>query len=104
MSSRQPGKWYRSAQQRIRGATSYRADREIGTSDFHWTVSNLSQGQFNSDIRPFQPNEQGKFGEERQIVANFYPILEFPRSGFVYQYDIQIKNKKSVINSRQRRR
>lgn len=78
--------------------------RDVAPEDPHWTVTNLSQSQFNSNIRPKKPDELGTLGEDIKVIANYFPILQFPHKGLVYRYHIQIRNRKNFEIHRQRRR
>jgi len=78
--------------------------RTVVPDDPHWTVTNLTDAQFNSIIRPKKPDELGTLGEQIQVIVNYYPILQFPHKGLVYQYHIQIRNKKDFEIHRERRR
>ncbi|CAF2600413.1 unnamed protein product [Rotaria sp. Silwood2] len=68
------------------------------------TISDLTIGQFKSNDRPTKPNELGKIGNHIKVMVNYFPIVEFPHSGLVYQYDIQIKSKNSFKVLREHRR
>ncbi len=78
--------------------------RNVAPDDPHWTVTNLTDVQFNAIIRPKKPDELGTLGEEIQVIVNYFPILQFPHTGLVYQYNIQIRNKKNFEIHRDRRR
>ena len=78
--------------------------RNIVPEDPHWTVTNLTDAQFKSIIRPKKPDELGTLGQQIQVIANYFPILQFPHKGLVYKYHIQIRNRKNFEISRERRR
>jgi hypothetical protein len=78
--------------------------RDVAPEDPHWTVTNLTQSQFNENIRPKKPDELGTLGEHIKVLANYFPILQFPHKGLVYRYHIQIRNRKNFEIHRQRRR
>jgi len=78
--------------------------RTVVLDDPHWNVTNLTDAQFNSIIRPKKPDKLGILGEQIQLIANYYPVLQFPHKGLVYQYHIQIRNKKDFEIHRERRR
>ncbi len=73
-------------------------------ADPHWTVTNLTDAQFHSNKRPKKPDELGILGEQIQVIANYFPILQFPHRGLVYKYQIQIRNRKNLEIHRERRR
>lgn len=77
---------------------------EVEVQDPIWIVSELSKDQFQSKTRPSKPSEPGTIGEPITVQANYFPIIEFPQEGFVYQYDIEIKNKKDRLIQRDHRR
>ncbi|CAF4410459.1 unnamed protein product, partial [Rotaria magnacalcarata] len=68
--------------------------QKLKPPDPHWKVSELTTQQFNSKACPSPRDEQNNVGDEIKVLVNYFPILDFPRSGLVYQYDIQINNKK----------
>jgi hypothetical protein len=70
----------------------------------YWTVTNLTDAQFHSSKRPKKPDELGILGEQIQVIANYFPILQFPHRGLVYKYQIQIRNRKNLEIHRERRR
>ncbi|UJR36677.1 hypothetical protein I4U23_029394 [Adineta vaga] len=72
--------------------------------DPFWTVTELSKEQFNTYQRPTKPDQLGDLGEQYRVFVNYFPILQFPRKGLVYQYHIQIRNKKDFEIHRDRRR
>jgi len=78
--------------------------RNIVPDDPHWTVTNLTDAQFNSINRPKKPDELGTLGEQIKVIANYFPILQYPHKGLVYKYHIQIRNKKNLEIHRERRR
>jgi hypothetical protein len=79
--------------------------RENATpEDPYWTVTNLTEAQFHSISRPKKPDELGTLGEQIQVIANYFPILQFPHRGLVYKYQIQMRNKKNLEIHRDRRR
>jgi len=78
--------------------------RNIVPDDPHWTVTNLTDAQFNSINRPKKPDELGTLGEQIKVIANYFPILQYPHKGLVYKYHIQIRNKKDFEIYRERRR
>ncbi len=81
-----------------------RLRRKIEVPDPHWTVSDLSIQQFRSNARPSKPTELGTIGQPIEVTVNYFPVRKFPDSGLVYQYHIEIKNKRnSQISSHQRR-
>ncbi|UJR36678.1 hypothetical protein I4U23_029395 [Adineta vaga] len=69
-----------------------------------WTVTELSKEQFTTNDRPTKPDQLGDLGEQYKVFVNYFPILQFPRKGLVYQYHIQIRNKKDFEIHRDRRR
>jgi hypothetical protein len=78
--------------------------RKIEAPDPHWTVSDLTIQQFQSNARPSKPTELGTIGQPIEVTVNYFPVRKFPDSGLVYQYHIEIKNKQnSQISSHQRR-
>ena len=72
--------------------------------DPYWMVTNLTHAQFHSNQRPKKPDELGTLGQQIQVIANYFPILQFPHRGLVYKYQIQIRNKKLLEIHRDRRR
>ncbi len=81
-----------------------RLRRKIEAPDPHWTVSDLTIEQFQSKARPSKPTELGTIGQPIKVTVNYFPVRKFPDSGLVYQYHIEIKNKRnSQISSHQRR-
>ncbi len=72
--------------------------------DPHWMVTNLTDAQFNSISRPKKPDELGTLGQQIQVIANYFPILQYPHKGLVYQYHIHICNRKNLEIRRQHRR
>ncbi|CAF1546280.1 unnamed protein product [Rotaria sordida] len=70
----------------------------------HWKVSDLTIVQFKSNTQPSKPKELGKIGEAIEVMVNYFPIIKYPHSGLVYQYDIQIENKNLFKVSREHRR
>ncbi|CAF4484909.1 unnamed protein product, partial [Rotaria socialis] len=68
---------------RGRGA---RLKRNVAPEDPHWTVSDLTAIQFRSNTRPVKPDELGTIGQPIQVIANYFPILQYPRRGLVYRY------------------
>jgi hypothetical protein len=76
-----------------RGRGAYRK-RKDEVPDPYWTVTDLTVGQFKTNNRPTKPLELGKYGEQIEVMVNYFPIKKFPDSGFVYQYDIQIRNRR----------
>ncbi len=78
--------------------------RNIVPDDPHWTVTNLTDAQFNCINRPKKPDELGTLGEQIKVIANYFPILQYPHKGLVYKYHIQIRNKKNSEIHRERRR
>jgi hypothetical protein len=78
--------------------------RNVVVDDPYWIVTKLTNEQFQSNIRPTKPDELGRLGQQIQIIVNYFPILQFPHRGLIYQYHIQIRNKKNFEISRERRR
>ncbi len=78
--------------------------KTIVPDDPHWMVTNLTDAQFNSISRPKKPDELGTLGQQIQVIANYFPILQYPHKGLVYQYHIKIHNRKSLEIHRERRR
>jgi hypothetical protein len=78
--------------------------QNVVPDDPHWTVTNLTDAQFNSISRPKKPDELGTLGQQIQVIANYFPILQFPHKGLVYKYHIQIRNRKNFEIHRERRR
>jgi hypothetical protein len=76
----------------------------VPPEDPHWTVTNLTYEQFYSNNRPKKPDELGILGEHIQVLANYFPLLQFPYKGLVYKYQIQIRNRKDFEIHRDRRR
>ncbi len=76
----------------------------IEVPDPHWTVSDLSSDQFQSKVRPTKPTELGTIGQSITVLVNYFPIHQFPQEGFVYQYDIEIRNKNDRLIRRDHRR
>ncbi|CAF3918070.1 unnamed protein product [Rotaria sordida] len=70
----------------------------------HWKVSDLTIVQFKSNTQPSKPKELGKIGEAIEVMVNYFPIIKYPHSGLVYQYDIQIKTKNLFKVLREHRR
>ena len=90
---------------RGRGRTTSKILQEnIVPDDPHWTVTNLTQAQFYSTERPKKPDELGTLGQQIRVIANYFPILQFPQRGLVYKYQIQIRNRKHLEIHRDRRR
>jgi hypothetical protein len=81
-----------------------RLGRVTEIPDPRWTVSDLSIDQFKSNVRPSKPIEVGKIGDPITVIANYYPITQFPQEGIVYQYDIQIRNERDRLIPREYRR
>jgi hypothetical protein len=81
-----------------------RTKQNVVPEDPHWTVTNLTEAQFHSTSRPKKPDELGTLGEQIQVIANYFPILQFPHRGLVYKYQIQMRNKKNLEIHRDRRR
>ncbi|CAF3728415.1 unnamed protein product [Rotaria sordida] len=78
--------------------------RNVVPQDPYWTVSNLTNTQFHSNIRPTKPDKLGTLGQQIQVIVNYFPILQFPHKGLVYKYHIQIRHKKNFEIHRERRR
>ncbi|CAF3728399.1 unnamed protein product [Rotaria sordida] len=78
--------------------------RDIAPDDPYWTVSNLTNTQFHSNIRPTKPDKLGTLGQQIQVIVNYFPILQFPHKGLVYKYHIQIRHKKNLEIHREHRR
>ncbi|CAF1451736.1 unnamed protein product [Rotaria magnacalcarata] len=78
--------------------------QKLKPPDPHWKVSELTTQQFNSKACPSPRDEQNNVGDEIKVLVNYFPILDFPRSGLVYQYDIQINNKKGSEHTLYRQR
>ncbi|CAM4856969.1 unnamed protein product [Rotaria socialis] len=78
--------------------------RNVAPEDPHWTVSDLTAIQFQSNTRPVKPDELGTIGQPIQVIANYFPILQYPRRGLVYRYHIQIHDWKNLEIHRDRRR
>ncbi len=72
--------------------------------DSHWMVTKLTDIEFDSNKRPKKPDELGTLGEQIKVIANYFPILQFPHRGLVYKYQIQIRNLKNLEIHRERRR
>ncbi|CAF3439875.1 unnamed protein product [Rotaria socialis] len=81
-----------------------RLKRNVAPEDPHWTVSDLTAIQFQSNTRPVKPDELGTIGQPIQVIANYFPILQYPRRGLVYRYHIQIHDWKNLEIHRDRRR
>jgi hypothetical protein len=69
-----------------------------------WMVTNLTDTVFYSNNRPKKPDELGTLGDQIEVIANYFPILQFPHRGLVYKYQIQIRNWKNLEIHRERRR
>jgi hypothetical protein len=78
--------------------------RNVVPDDLHWTVTDLTPNDFNSTVRPKKPDELGTLGQHIQVMANYFPILQFPHKGLVYRYQIQMQNRKNREVHRDRRR
>ncbi|CAF3953958.1 unnamed protein product [Rotaria sp. Silwood2] len=78
--------------------------KDVVPEDPYWTVTNLTNAQFHSNIRPTKPDELGTLGKQIQVIVNYFPILQFPHKYLVYKYHIQIRNKKDFEIHRERRR
>jgi hypothetical protein len=72
--------------------------------DPRWIISDLTTDQFMSKARALKPIELGKVGHEIEVMVNYFPVLQFPRQGLVYQYEIQINNKRNSKLPRIRQR
>ncbi|CAM4770677.1 unnamed protein product, partial [Rotaria magnacalcarata] len=81
-----------------------RLKRNVAPADPHWTVSDLTAAQFKSNKRPVKPDELGIIGQQIQVIANYFPIRQYPNRGLVYQYHIQIRDWKNLEIHRDRRR
>ena len=71
--------------------------REDHAPDPHWTISDLTIDQFKTNERPSKPTELGTSGEPITVIANCFPVVQFPQEGLIYQYDMQIWNKKNRL-------
>lgn len=69
-----------------------------------WTVSDLNEEQFHTNVRPSKPTEMGTVGQPIRVRVNYFPILQFPQHGDAYHYDITIRNKRDQKLPRIRRR
>ena len=78
--------------------------RNVVPNDPYWTVTNLTEAQFRSNTRPTKPDDLGTIGTQIQVIANYFPITQFPHQGLVYRHHIQIRNKKNFEIHRDRRR
>ena len=79
-------------------------EQDTVLTDPYWIVTNLTDAQFNSNERPTKPDEIGELGEKIQVIANYFPLLQFPYRGLVYKYNIKINNKKNLEIHRDRLR
>ena len=77
---------------------------KIELPDPRWKISDLTTDQFMTADRPLKPTELGKVGHEIEVMVNYFPILQFPRQGLVYQYDIKISDKRNFELLRAHRR
>ena len=69
--------------------------RQVGmVSDPHWVVSAFTADEFRTDRRPTKPTEQGNLGKPVRLLANYFPVLEYPNDGLVYRYDIEMRNER----------
>jgi len=78
--------------------------REVQIPDPHWNVSDLSFDQFMSDDRPSKPTELGIIGNQITVSVNYFPVHQFPQEGLVYQYDLEIRNKRGRLIRREHQR
>ncbi|CAM4972896.1 unnamed protein product [Rotaria socialis] len=92
-----------SANKRGRGRGTH-LRQQFKAPDPLWKVSELTSEQFHSKARPSQPDEPNNISDEIKVLVNYFPIRDFPRSGLVYQYDIQINNKKGSEHTLYRQR
>jgi hypothetical protein len=87
-----------------RGRGGERLKQKLSPEDPHWTVTKLDNSQFYSNTRPTKPDELGILGDQIQVIANYFPILQYPHQGLVYRYHIQIRNRKNLEIHRDLRR
>lgn len=78
--------------------------QQIEVPDPYWIVSDLSMEKFQSNDRPPKPTDLGTIGQPISIFVNYFPIRRIPQEGFIYQYDIEIRNKRDREIGRDRRR
>jgi hypothetical protein len=87
-----------------RGRGGERLKQKLSPENPYWTVTNLTNSQFYSNTRPLKPDELGILGDQIQVIANYFPILQYPHQGLVYRYHIQIRNRKNLETHRDLRR
>ena len=78
--------------------------RTMDAIDPYWTVSDLTNSEFQSLTRVSKPDELGKIGRQIEVIANYFRILQFPQHGLVYRYHIQMRDKRNEEMHRDRRR
>jgi hypothetical protein len=81
-----------------------RLKQKLPPEDPHWNVTKLDNSQFYLNARPTKPDELGILGDQIQVIANYFPILQYPHQGLVYRYHVQIRNRKNLETHRDLRR
>ncbi|CAF1302297.1 unnamed protein product [Adineta steineri] len=77
---------------------------DIDSSNSSWKVSDLNNHQFWSNDRPLKPVELGTLGQQIKVLVNYFPVLQFPHKGLVYQYHFIVENKRKTCIPRIQRR
>ncbi|CAF3741586.1 unnamed protein product, partial [Adineta steineri] len=77
---------------------------DIDSSYSPWKVSDLNNHQFWSNDRSLKPVEPGTLGQPIKVIVNYFPVLQFPHKGLVYQYHFIAENKIKTYISRIQRR
>ena len=78
--------------------------RKVAVPDSYWSLSDLTASQFKSNARPTKPIELGIIGQQIEVKVNYFPIVQFPETGYAYQYHIRMENKANHKTSRHHRR
>jgi hypothetical protein len=68
------------------------------------TTLTLSVDTLQLTDRPSKLSDKGTIGNEIRIMVNYFPVVQYPKDGLVYQYYIEIRNKCGTKINRQRRR
>jgi len=66
--------------------------------------SPLTTNELQPKIRLHKPDELGTIGQQIKVMVNYFLVLQFPQEGFVYEYHIQMRNKRDFEISRQNQR
>ena len=77
---------------------------EVVTANLPQTISPLVDDIRKMSIRSVKPVEGGTIGEEIRVMVNYFPVLQYPQQGLVYEYHIEIRNSRDIMLNRYRRR